>query len=423
MMRNITHLAALAVLLVAPAFSGCEKEDLPDNNNPVDSNFAVYTNDSGVPNEEANALQAVYTNELTGDVVDFYGNFDAEGSPLQVQTIRVKQADSDTIINFIINPITNNFDKAILEVNGSRLNTMVSFFFLQGDTSMVMSFYDVNWNAGESELVYSSEFFMTNGTIVEQPVFYQPRLASPQDGGAFAGLLAGVGTGIAVAEAVAAVGGGFSLAGTAAGAVAAGVAAVGSTVMIGAVVVGVTLFTITNNANASEPLPAGTPGPPGTPQSNPTPDPEPQIPTPVNPCLTNGVNVTVGVDPGNVLVAIATGGTGGPYTFSWSTGATATAGTYTTLTPGQPGTYSVSVVDANGCAAAGSATIEEGVGECQLCAANSGQYSWSNGSSSSCITVNEPGTYTVTVSDTLLPQPINEQFTVLGVVGALECPE
>ncbi|MCF8275873.1 MAG: hypothetical protein K9J17_03985 [Flavobacteriales bacterium] len=421
-MRNITHLAALAVLLVAPVFSGCEKEDLPDNNNPVDSNFAVYTNDSGVPNEEANALQAVYTNELTGDVVDFYGNFDAEGSPLQVQTIRVKQADSDTVINFIINPITNNFDKAILEVNGSRLNTMVSFFFPQGDTSMVMSYYDVNWSTGESELIYSSELLTSNGTVVERPIFYQERLASPQDGGTFVTLLAGVGTGVVVAEIVSGVGGGFTLAGTAAGSAALGVAAAGAAVIAGVLIVGGVLVAITSNANASEPLPAGTPGPPGTPQSNPTPDPEPQIPTPVNPCLTNGVNVTVGVDPGNLLVAIATGGTGGPYTFSWSTGATATAGTYTTLTPGQPGTYSVSVVDANGCAAAGSATIGEGVGECQLCAANSGQYSWSNGSSSSCITVNEPGTYTVTVSDTLLPDTINEQFEVLGVIGDLVCP-
>jgi hypothetical protein len=265
--------------------------------------------------------------------------------------------------------------------------------------------------------------FITNGTIVESPIFY--RLADSQDGGAFVGLLAGIGTGVAVAETALAVGaiGGSSLVGTAAGAVAAGVAAVGSSVIIGAVVVGATLFAITNNANASEPVPPGTPLPPGTPQSNPTPDPEPQVPTPVNPCLTNGVNVTVGVDPGNELVAIATGGTGGPYTFSWSTGATATAGTFTTLTPGQPGTYSVSVIDGNGCAAAGSATIGEGVGECILCATNFGEYSWSNGSSSSCITVNEPGTYTVTVSDTLLPQPINEQFTVLGVVGALECPE
>jgi len=422
-MKKTTLMALLVAMFIAPLFIGCEKDETPIDENPVNSNFTVYTNESGEPNEEANALQAVYTDELTGDAVDFYGNFDAEGSPLQVQTIRVNQANSDTIINFIINPLTNSFDKAVLEVNGERLETMISFDFPDGDTSMVMSYYDVNWNTGDSELVYSVEMFITNGTIVESPIFY--RLADSQDGGTFVGLLAGIGTGVAVAETALAVGaiGGSSLVGTAAGVAAAGVAAVGSSVIIGAVVVGATLFAITNNANASEPVPPGTPLPPGTPQSNPTPDPEPQVPTPVNPCLTNGVNVTVGVDPGNELVAIATGGTGGPYTFSWSTGATATAGTFTTLTLGQPGTYSVSVIDGNGCAAAGSATIEEGVGECQLCAANSGQYSWSNGSSSSCITVNEPGTYTVTVSDTLLPQPINEQFTVLGVVGALECPE
>jgi hypothetical protein len=420
-MKKTTFLALLAAMFIAPIFSGCEKDETPTDENPVNSNFTVYTNDSGVPNEEANALQAVYTDELTGDAVDFYGNFDEEGSPLQVQTIRVKQADSDTIINFIINPITNNFDKAILEVNGSRLNTMVSFFFPQGDTSMVMSYYDVNWSTGESELIYSSELLTSNGTVVERPIFYQERLASPQDGGTFVTLLAGVGTGVVVAEIVSGVGGGFTLAGTAAGTAALGVAATGAAVIAGVLIVGGVLVAITSNANAS-PLPAGTPGPPGTPQNNPTPDPEPELEPLLNPCLTNGVNVTVGVDPGNVLVAIATGGTGGPYTFAWSTGATATAGTYTTLTPGQPGTYSVSVVDANGCAASGSATIGEGVGECILCASNFGEYSWSNGSSSSCITVTEPGTYSVTVVDTTYPQPFNEQFEVLGVVGALECP-
>jgi hypothetical protein len=228
--------------------------------------------------------------------------------------------------------------------------------------------------------------------------------------------------GVLAAEIISGAGGGFTVAGTAAGTAAVGVAAAGAAVIAGIVIVGGVLVAITNNANASEPVPQGTPLPPGTPQNNPTPDPEPELEPLQNPCLTNGVNVTVGVDPGNVLVAIATGGTGGPYTFTWSTGATATAGTYTTLTPSEPGTYSVSVVDANGCAASGSATIGEGIGECQLCATNIGEYSWSTGSNSSCITVNEPGTYTVMVNDTLLPQPINEQFEVLGVVGALECP-
>lgn len=419
-MKKTTFLALLAAMFIAAIFSGCEKDETPTDENPVNSNFTVYTNESGEPNEEANALQAVYTDELTGDAVDFYGNFDEEGSPLQVQTIRVKQANSDTIINFIINPITNNFDKAILEVDGSRLETMIDFDFPAGDTSMVMSFFNVNWSTGESELVYSSELLISNGTVVERPIFYQARLASPQAGGAFGDVLGAVGVGVLAAETI--LGGGFTVAGTAAGTAAVGVAAAGAAVIAGIVIVGGVLVAITNNANASEPVPQGTPLPPGTPENNPTPDPEPELEPLQNPCLTNGVNVTVGVDPGNVLVAIATGGTGGPYTFTWSTGAIATAGTYTTLTPSEPGTYSVSVVDANGCAASGSATIGEGVGECILCATSIGEYSWSTGSNSSCITVNEPGTYTVMVNDTLLPQPINEQFEVLGVVGALECP-
>lgn len=415
-MRNSVFALLLLAAIAIPAMIGCEKNETPDDN--AVPNLIVYSNQSGEPNESANTLQAHYADEQTGNTVDFYGNYNAGGTPQQVETVRVLR--NDTVINFIINTATNNFDKAILEVNGVKLETMVTFDFPAGDTSMIMSFYNMDWNTGNSDLIYSGEFAMSGGTIVEDPI-YQARLAEVQDGG-FVGLLAGVGVGVAVAETAVAVGaiGGSSLVGTAVGAVAVGVAAVGTSIVWGAVIVGATLVAITN-ANASELEPQNGPFPPGTPTQNPTPDPEPQLPPLENPCLSNGVNVTVGIDPGNVLVAIATGGTGGPYTFAWSTGATQTASTYTSITAPGPGLYSVSVMDANGCAAAGSATVME-AGECQLCASYSGQYQWSNGSTSSCITVTEAGTYTVTVSDTLLPQPQNESFVVTMDNGTIVCP-
>lgn len=130
------------------------------------------------------------------------------------------------------------------------------------------------------------------------------------------------------------------------------------------------------------------------------------------------VNVS-GTSPGcgssntGTATASATGGTP-PYNYSWSNG-----GTGQTITNLSPGTYTVTVTDANGCTRTGSTTIHAG-SNINLtvstndadCGVNNGSatvnvgggnppysYSWSNGGTTSTITGLAPGTYTVTVTD------------------------
>jgi gliding motility-associated-like protein len=96
--------------------------------------------------------------------------------------------------------------------------------------------------------------------------------------------------------------------------------------------------------------------------------------------------------------------------YKWSTGATTQ-----TITVNASGTYAVTVTDINGCTANSSLVVTEGsaltiniLGDNSLCAGEStvldpgsgfATYSWSTGASTQTITVNTPGTYSVTVSD------------------------
>ena len=113
--------------------------------------------------------------------------------------------------------------------------------------------------------------------------------------------------------------------------------------------------------------------------------------------------------------ASASGGTS-PYTFSWSSGASTTS-----IGNLSGGTYTVSVLDMNGCAAFASATIEEpgplgasaGLADGISCSgaadgvimvsAQGGTpsytYNWSNGANTAAVSNVAPGTYTVLVSD------------------------
>lgn len=114
--------------------------------------------------------------------------------------------------------------------------------------------------------------------------------------------------------------------------------------------------------------------------------------------------------------ATATGSsTPGPYTYLWSTGATtATASNLA------PGTYTVTVTDANGCTVADNTTVGQGTGPSVTATAtatscpgvNNGTatatgtggtapytYAWSSGSNNATATGLAPGSYTVTATD------------------------
>jgi hypothetical protein len=113
------------------------------------------------------------------------------------------------------------------------------------------------------------------------------------------------------------------------------------------------------------------------------------------------------------ITLILQGGTS-PYSYSWNTGGTTSA--ITNLTPG---VYTVTVTDANGCSRTAHITVPSVAGppisitanpSPQLCAGDpvllcangiSGAYTWSNGQTGACITVNPtvPTTYLVQGSD------------------------
>lgn len=140
---------------------------------------------------------------------------------------------------------------------------------------------------------------------------------------------------------------------------------------------------------------------------------------------TQGPNVSVTVNAqatcttGGSATATATGGST-PYTYKWSASAGNQTGATATNLPA--GTHSVTVTDANGCAAVGMVTITQSGAPTAVissstpsaCATNSGSatasasggtgpytYKWSNPGMSTTATVNNlgPGSYTVTVTD------------------------
>ncbi len=348
--RSALLLTLMALFLVT---NGCKKDTEDPIVEDTSSSVTVFTNQTGEPNSSANGLQAQVI-DYRGNILDFYGNFNEQAGPDELQSIRVTRPDSDTIVNLILDQTTSNLNRAIFEVNGEKLDLVVEFDFPAGDTTMILSHYDYDWDTGESELYYAGEYYLSGGLVDENPIFV--RQVEPSDWIA-AGV--GVGVGVAIAEVAVATGviAGASLVGTALGAVVAGVAAVSSTVIITTALVGGALISI-SNANSSELIPQNNPVPTGTPAGN-TSNQEVPDPLPVNTCITNGVNVTVGAEQDGSLTAIATGGTG-QYTYNWSNGTTVTTGSsFHNIQPATPGTYSVVVRDENNCTGSGSATTEE----------------------------------------------------------------
>lgn len=351
-MSNKLRLAMLVSLMgMFAVMSGCEEDETPDDpdvNNGVE--VTVFTNQTGQPNETANGLQAQVSDSNNGSTVDFYGNFDTNGHPNEVSSIRVSRTNSDTVVNYIMNPLTNNFERAVFEVNGQRLNTLVKYDFPAGDTSMVLSHYNYNWSTGQSELIYSEEYFLNGSDLL----YFNPMKTDGTQTD-WVGIAGSIALSAAIVATGAAIGPGIA-------AVATAIAGAGTAVTLTTALVVTALASM--NSQASEELtPQNVPTPTGTPVSNAENEDEPE-PLPVNPCLNNGVNVTVGIDPGNTLVAIAQGGTYGPYDFYWSDGSTGSANTYHSIQVTDPGTYYAIAVDENGCSGSGFATIGLETSDC-----------------------------------------------------------
>ena len=113
--------------------------------------------------------------------------------------------------------------------------------------------------------------------------------------------------------------------------------------------------------------------------------------------------------------------------YLWSTGETTQS-----ISVNNPGTYSVTVTNSNGCSNSATQTVSlmeqpTILGNNHICsgqsttlsASGSGSYAWSNGASTSFITVNTPGNYTVTVT---LPNGCSSSATVDVTVGTTPTP-
>ena len=113
--------------------------------------------------------------------------------------------------------------------------------------------------------------------------------------------------------------------------------------------------------------------------------------------------------------------------YLWSTGETTQS-----INVNNPGSYSVTVTSNNGCSSSASQTVslmEQPIisGNNHICSgqsttlttSGSGSYAWSNGASTSFITVNTPGTYSVTIT---LPNGCSSSATIDVSVGTMPTP-
>ncbi|MGB1032641.1 MAG: hypothetical protein ACPGWM_08500, partial [Flavobacteriales bacterium] len=191
---------ALTVTLVLSGLmlimNGCKK----DSEDPIEESVStpsgsvtVFTNQTGEENASANGLQAQVLNG--GNTVDFYGNFNELSEPDLLSSIRVTQQNSDTVVNFIMDEVTGNFKRAVFELNGEKLDVVVGFEFPAGDTTMILSHYNYNWDTGESDLYYAGEYSLSGGTVGETAVFTRGQQGTS---GTDDWIEAGVGVGVGV---------------------------------------------------------------------------------------------------------------------------------------------------------------------------------------------------------------------------------
>ena len=159
--------------------------------------------------------------------------------------------------------------------------------------------------------------------------------------------------------------------------------------------------------------------------------------------ITNDTNATVLTCTTTAISVTATGGT----SYSWSGGTTPTTAENSFTTPG---TYTVTVTNANGCTDTESITVTEnktvptagitnntGVTELSsavtsisVTATGGVSYEWSTGATSAAISISTPGTYSVTVTaasgctssaSITISQKIITELTVTGVVTDISC--
>jgi len=114
-MKNLTFLFALFL------FFGFTKNDTT-NESPT-SNLTVYKNQTGDFNADALQAQHIDNNET----LNFYVLFDADNNPTAIKTLTYQKTNNDTIVNLIIDSLTNKLASSYTEVNRVKSDIVMKF--------------------------------------------------------------------------------------------------------------------------------------------------------------------------------------------------------------------------------------------------------------------------------------------------------
>lgn len=401
-------------MAVAAVAVSCSKDDGKEKPLEGEGQLTVFKNQTDDP--EADALQAQYIGDGNAYTLNFYGLFNENNEPVDVNTITYQKTGSDSIVNLVLDPITKRLASSFVTVNGTKSPIVMKYdYFADAPNAMAVSYYNHDWNGGSSDLLYTVRLERNGDQVNQIPVFAARSAASAAD------WLIAVGTGIGVAEIVAAVSGGWSGL-SALGTVSAGlVAGVSASGLVTAAAVGATIFALSailNESNASELTPADIPYPQNTPVGNPaTGSNNPGPGLPASDCLGTTITFTASMDSeGSILIAGVNGGQA-PYTYIVNS-VMQQSQIFGNNYPN--GSYTVGVKDANGCISMRIVTLSRELEGCEnstlavtvavdgadaTATASGGQppytYSWSSGSTGISVDGLPAGGYSVTVTDSM----------------------
>ncbi len=401
-MKKLSYL--LFTFITAIIFNSCSKEEAKFNE-PVPSAFMVYKNQTG--DVSIDALQAQNTDSK--GTLNFYGAFDSENNPREIRTLTYQKANNDTIVNLIMDPLTNRLASSYFSVKGVKSPIIMKLDYIDNSKNINVSFYNYNWITETSNLIYASQIENNNGVVTENPFYASKKIALPTF---LEGALA-LGTGLAVAETVGLVAGTFTLS-AAAAPIIAGVLA---TQIVTYAAIGVAVFCISNLAGAATYTPSSSPPPSKTPIINPvtaTSNPTPKLQT--SSCNNTNMTFRASMDAeGSIMITEVAGGQS-PYTYMVSSGFQQSQ-----VFPNKykDGSYVVGIKDANGCVSVKLVSLKRTI-DCAnstlaitvtslnntaTVSASGGlspyTYSWSNGNTSATATSLANGNQTVTVKDAL----------------------
>jgi len=400
-LKKLSLLFAVAMVLIV----SCSKEE-DKAIEPIASTFTVYKNQTG--DASADALQAQNTDSK--GTLNFYGAFDSENNPSEIRTLTYQKANSDTIVNLIMDPLTNRLASSYFSVKGVKSPVVLKFDYIEGVSNAYnLSYYNYNWKNKTSELLYAARVETNNGITSSNPFF--ANRGPVVDG--FKLIAQSYTIGFVTVKIIVPIVSGLI---TASATVLA--AAVAAPIVTTAAVGAVLLFLIPKVGAAElDYTPSNLPPPSKTPIINPVPaTSNPTSKLQPSSCVNTQMTFRASMDAeGSIMITEVAGGQS-PHTYLVSSGFQQSQ-----VFPNKykDGSYVVGIKDANGClsfklvslkremdcSSSTLAVTTTTTGNSATAIVTGGQspytYTWSNGSTSATATNLLAGTYTVTVTDKL----------------------